>query len=207
MRDRYEESIAYMDFELAKLATAIDHRADAANTMYLLTSDHGESFDHGYLNHGDVLYSSSVHVPLVIRYPNQRVGQRVKKPVQSIDIAATIADAIGLDVPPWMDGIPLGRSVDTVDRDTIIVNFRDAFTGTLYLYPTKLAIQWRNHKLILSCENGQRELYDLLNDPAEQRNLVGSQPELVDKLERQLAGSLKKQEGTSKFRCPNRPIT
>ena len=41
-----------------------------------MTGDHGESFERGYLNHGEELYESSTHVPLLIRYPGQQDGKR-----------------------------------------------------------------------------------------------------------------------------------
>ena len=74
-------------------------KSKSQNTLLVLTTDHGDSFERGFLNHGEDLYENSIHVPLVIKFPGQRKGERLFFPVQSIDIAPTIVETAGIAVP------------------------------------------------------------------------------------------------------------
>ena len=43
----------------------------AANTMVVVTADHGECFENGnYFEHADCLYEGALRVPLIVRYPD-----------------------------------------------------------------------------------------------------------------------------------------
>ena len=108
-RDHYDEAIEYLDAELEQFVNALWRSPKSQNTLLVLTADHGESFERGFLNHGDDLYESSIHVPLVIKFPGQQKGERLFFPVQSIDIAPTIVETAGIAVPTWMDGVSLSN--------------------------------------------------------------------------------------------------
>ncbi len=107
------------------LATEVDHHIGRViqflkdsgqydNTMLVLTADHGEMLGDRHAWGKMSVYDAAYHTPLIIRLPgNQaRAGAELTEITESIDIAPTILDWIGQDIPDAMDGrslLPLLR--------------------------------------------------------------------------------------------------
>jgi len=178
-RDHYDEAIEYLDSELEGFLRALADNPKTRNSLLIITSDHGESFERGFFIHGDDLYESSVHVPLLIKYPNQDRGAKLTLPVQSIDIAPTILRVIDVPIPTWMDGKPVTSGTSLEERETIMINYKEPNNGRVYDRPTKLAIRWKQYKLIANCDSQRAELYDVVFDPGEQANLARREAGLV----------------------------
>jgi arylsulfatase A-like enzyme len=202
-RNHYDESIEYLDSEIEKLVNALQQDQTSQNTLLVLTGDHGESFERGFLNHGEDLYESSLHVPLLIKFPGRTKGERLSIPAQSIDIAPTILKSVGIAPPDWMDGVSLAGAEGLENRETIAVNYKDPAQEKIYKLPTKAAIRWRGLKLIVSCDSGQAELYDLGKDPAERMNLVSSIPATAKEMWQKFEDRLGK--GAAKMPCKFQP--
>ena len=167
-KDHYDESIQFLDAEFGKLMSFLEGGRWSDNLLIAFTADHGESFERGYFNHGEDLHESSTHVPLLIRFPNQRNSRKVDGLVQSTDVAPTILHAIGVAIPPWMDGQALTEAGNPKDADTIALNFKHPLRGVHYPLPTRLALWSGRYKMIVHCDGSKVELYDLAEDPAEQ---------------------------------------
>ena len=103
-KSRYEDSVRMMDKEMGAFFRVLEGQSWFGKTLIVFTSDHGESFERGYLNHGEELYENSTHVPLVIRFPGQNRGERVAALTQTVDIAPTILRTLKIPLPAWMDG-------------------------------------------------------------------------------------------------------
>lgn len=99
---QYDGEISYTDAQLARLLAAID----AKNTLVVVLADHGESLgEHDvWFNHGDDIHETSVHVPFAIRWPGRVPVTRVTSPVEGTDLAPTILDLVGVEVPAAMTG-------------------------------------------------------------------------------------------------------
>lgn len=204
-RDHYDESIEYLDAELGKFIGFFEQNHKSKNSLLVITGDHGESFERGFLNHGEDLYETSIHVPLIVKFPGQKVGSRSSAPVQSIDIAPTILQAAGAAVPEWIDGIPLTGDESSSQRETVIVNYKDPEGEKVYDLPTKVAIEWEEHKLIVDCQSGKAELYDLAQDPGEVNDLSSRQSAQVNDLWKKLNQMLARQQTPRKFQCQLQP--
>lgn len=185
-RDQYDESIQFLDAEFGKFISYLEASWWADNLLIGLTADHGESFERGYLNHGEDLYENSTRVPLLIRFPNQKQARRVAGLVQSTDIAPTILNAIGITIPQWMDGQALTEDSDPSEAETIVVNFKHPVRGIHYPLPTKLAIWWGRYKMIVLCDGSKVELYDLAKDPGELVDLSSHSATTVQLLKQRL---------------------
>ncbi len=96
-RDEYDGSILRLDSQLRRLFAELERREELARTIVIVTSDHGEQFgEHGMHGHGVSLYSSVLHVPLVIYAPGHLPeGVRVSRTVSLRDIARTIQQLAG----------------------------------------------------------------------------------------------------------------
>jgi arylsulfatase A-like enzyme/Flp pilus assembly protein TadD len=113
----YDQEIAFADHHLKRLLDEVaQHPPNDAPTVVVATADHGEGLgEHGEETHGYFVYDSTLHVPLVIRYPDAaHAGTRIDTPVSVVDIMPTVLEVAGLP-PPGGDEIH-GRSLLGLSR-------------------------------------------------------------------------------------------
>jgi arylsulfatase A-like enzyme len=188
--DRYDGEIRYTDDGLRELVEKLRQLGAWENTLFVLTSDHGEEFfEHGVLGHGFSLYQEVVRVPLVLRGPSVPAGVVVEAPVQILDLAASLLDLAGTGVDELGDGRSfLGRirtaalgSAAEPSPEFIYLESEFGqdesdprafvFSG-LRMGPWKLVLTERNQFFPPADPRyGREALYDLASDPAERRNL------------------------------------
>jgi len=106
---RYVEEIAYADSRIGQLVSAFDAATDPAESIVVLTSDHGESLgeEDRYFVHGSSTTPDQAHVPLILRAPGLTPG-RSTRTVHHVDILPTLLELAGLEVPTEISGIALG---------------------------------------------------------------------------------------------------
>lgn len=93
----YDESIAYVDGELGRVLAALERRGQLANTIVVVTADHGEHLgERGLMDHGNSLYYPLLHVPLVVVWGDRIPAMRVSAPVTLRDLPATILGLVDL---------------------------------------------------------------------------------------------------------------
>lgn len=182
IRRAYAAMITGIDSWVGKLIEQVKRRGEWDNTYIIFASDHGEMLgDHGRWNKA-VGYEPSVHVPLMISGPKISAGQTSDALVELIDIAATITDLAGLDVPSNWEAKSLSKvlqnPVDSTHRKIQISqlnNWAMIFEG--------------QYKLICT-QNQADELFDLQADENECCNLAQSMPDIVCQLKKQLEHEL-----------------
>ena len=97
----YLFEVQRFDRDIAKALAILDATGEAANTIVVITGDHGMPFP----RHKAHLYDSGTHVPLVIRWPAVvKTARRVTDFISLADLAPTFLEAAGLAVPPAMTG-------------------------------------------------------------------------------------------------------
>ncbi len=70
MAEMYEAEISYLDDHVGHIIAFLDKQGTLDNTIVILTSDHGENFgEHGFIEHQFCLYNTLIHIPLIIRFP------------------------------------------------------------------------------------------------------------------------------------------
>ncbi len=113
MAGLYDGEIAYTDDRLVgPLVRTLQELGLYEDTLLIVTSDHGEEFgEHGCWTHGANLFDSTMHVPLVIRYPRgQHRGLALREPVGLLDIAPTVLAVTGVTAEAWeIEGRDLSR--------------------------------------------------------------------------------------------------
>jgi tetratricopeptide (TPR) repeat protein len=128
--------------------------------------------DHGESNHGFLVYHSTTHVPLLIRFPDGRAsGKRISSIVRLIDVGPTLLAASGLPPLHSPDGVSL---LDAIDRDGKLD--LSAYSETVYPYrhfhcTPLMAWTTRDHSFV---QAPREELYDNRTDPGEKINLLAS---------------------------------
>jgi choline-sulfatase len=163
-RDRpYLGEIAAMDAEIGRLVEAFDQHVHASGLgapAIVIAGDHGEGLgDHGEALHGNLLYQSTMHVPLVVAGPMFDPGVR-DEPVSIRRVFHTLMDFAGLD-----DRHSLRHASDEV----VLGEAMKPFLGYGW-QPQVMAVAGR-HKAILA---GRLEVYDVLEAPGETTNLDGT---------------------------------
>ncbi|MCP5041994.1 MAG: sulfatase-like hydrolase/transferase [bacterium] len=177
----YDAEIRYVDDQLARLLAAVDARLGLDDSLIVLTSDHGEEFmDHGSMEgHGWTLYEEIVRVPLLIRLPNAaRAGTVVEAPVGLIDVAPSVLDWLGVEIPSDFEGTSL-RPLLLGDQSTREPRY--VFSENDRFNVVRRSVRGPRYKLIFTEAKGVNaagipvragyEMYDLMQDPAEQHDL------------------------------------
>src|SRR5439155_10884809 len=101
----YDGEIAYTDFAVGKLLTALRARGLFNGALIAVMADHGEAFgEHGENHHGIFLYDETIHVPLLIKIPGQKSATKVTTRVGLVDVAPTLLQVAKLPVPTAMQG-------------------------------------------------------------------------------------------------------
>jgi arylsulfatase A-like enzyme len=186
---QYDAEIAYADAALAHVLNRLAETGLAESTLVVVTADHGEILDEhpGYFDHHG-LYEPNVHIPLMMRLPGRiPAGRRVPGFVRLTDVAPTILEAIGLDhvaASEQMEGASVWATA-TAPRARRVP--RDELYLTECTWMRKRAWRTRRHKLIEALEPDFHnfptvELYDLAEDPGEQRNVAEQHPDVVKEL-------------------------
>jgi hypothetical protein len=98
-RQRFMLQLKYVDSLVATMVKTLKATGLFDESLIIVTSDHGLSFDPGYSRRGSPLTRRAVPdilpVPMFVKYPNQRVGTVDPRPAQTIDLLPTIADVLG----------------------------------------------------------------------------------------------------------------
>ena len=183
----YDASIAALDLQLRDLFRELQARQLLDNTMVIVTSDHGEEFnEHGLMNHGSSLYFPSVHVPLLIVQPGAiPPGTVVGAPVTLRDLAATVLDAARVPPDARLPGESLARwwragastapdSVDIQQSSRVIaeVDFAKNLPKTFAISMGDMKSELADGFRYILRGDGHGELFDIMNDPWEQRDLA-----------------------------------
>jgi len=103
----YDGEVAYVDTSLGVLFDYLHAKDLLRRTVVVFTADHGESLgQHGEMNHGFFAYNTALWVPLVITAPGFNPA-RVEQTVSHLDIFPTLCEILGLEKPPFLQGISL----------------------------------------------------------------------------------------------------
>ena len=166
------------------------------NSYVILTSDHGEAFERGYLGHaGPFVYEPGIHIPLIISTPGQTVRRDFRSVTNSVDLLPSILHFSNLDTPDWCEGALLPGLGGTED-DTRLTFSMDAKRASAfgYLSPITVAMYRDDHKLIYykgynekgsPYHDGLFELYNLKDDPEELLNIIDKDTAIAKQLQEQ----------------------
>lgn len=197
--DLYDGEIRYTDEGMKELVEEMQALGLWDNTVFAMTSDHGEEFfEHEVMGHGFSLYQGVIHVPLIFRGPGIPKGLVVDEPVQVVDMPATLAEVAGVGAGQLGDGRSFTAAFDAPDWEPAHIYFLENEFGTDHNNNRSFVFSGARrgeYKLVLTEKNlyrpwaAREEFYDLSKDPAEKNNLIQDEAyrdliqELTDSLE------------------------
>ena len=132
VRMLYAEKVTMVDRQFGYLLDQLRRLGLERDTLVLVVSDHGEPMGNGKHGHGIMRkcrpwpYEELVHAVMMLRAPGLPAGKRIKSFVQSVDVAPTVCEWLGIGVHPDMQGkslLALARGeVDKV-RDFAVAGY------------------------------------------------------------------------------------
>ena len=204
----YDGQIRQLDDYMGLLIERMKQWGILDNTLIIITSDHGEElFEHGFIGHASTslnakLYDEIIHIPLIIRWPKKIKHRVAGELAQQIDIMPTILDMLGLPVPEGLHGYSLLPSIQgkpaNNSRPVFCETILGGFQSTKEMEDIRLrCVRTNEWKLIYTntptsivssggLDDGKYELYNLSNDPKEERNIFDNHPEVSKKLKQKL---------------------
>jgi len=192
---KMDRAVYAIDLMLGDLRAYLKEIGEADNTIIVFCSDNGLFLGEHGLGGKTILYDESVHVPMIVYSPffkDKTKGKVVEELVVGQDIPATILEMCGVKVPESYQGKSMLPLIDGKNE-----NWReDIFLENLFTdqgYPRQEGVRSKQFKYIRSfskendrnkyipeqtIETGEQpiyeELFDIINDPKEQNNLVGN---------------------------------
>lgn len=172
----YLASIAAVDEGVGRVLDYLDEAGLADNTIVVYTSDQGFYLgEHGWFDKR-FMYEESFRMPLMVRYPPEiEQGTVIDALVQNLDFAPTFLDYTGVTIPNDMQGASFRKLVSGE-----LEEWRDAVYYTYYEYPSvhmvkrHYGVATERYKLIhFYYDIDEWEMYDLLRDPGEMKNIYG----------------------------------
>lgn len=178
VRHLYEAALRFTDERVGELLAELERLGLLANTLIVVTSDHGEEFfEHGHLQHGLTLHEEILRVPLVLAGPGVP-ARELARPAMLCDLAPTLLARLGLAPLPHAQGVdllgptwparPIWAEVDDRFAHQYALRAEDG-AKTLFAPPPQARMYPRPKTW---------EHYELARDPLEQAEL-GAQPELA----------------------------
>jgi len=180
----YDAEVATSDAIVGAFLEDLKQLGVYDRAIVIVTSDHGEGLgDHGEQQHSILLYREAIHVPLLLRLPGSfGAGLTVATPAQLSDLLPTITALVGVETPKQVSGSSLLSLEREKKADRLI------YAETLY---PRLQLGWSDLRCLLSARYhyiyGPRpELYDIVADPAERRDLIGSEASTASRMAAEL---------------------
>jgi arylsulfatase A-like enzyme len=177
MRALYAGEVTMMDRWLGRLLEKINDLGLFENTLLIVLSDHGHALgEHGYV--GKVPYAlwpELTDILFFIRHPaGKSAGQTSDYYASTHDVAPTILGALGIEPASPMEGQDLSMFLDEGEpapRKHFTVGFHDH-------------VWTRDQRYVMFSRNdgSSAKLFDLQDDPQEDKNIAGDHPDIVQRL-------------------------
>ena len=170
----YLRTIKSVDDGVGEVLDYLEENGLADNTIVVYTSDQGFYLgEHGWFDKR-FMYEQSFRTPLLVRYPKEvAAGTEISKLVQNLDLAPTLLDYAGVEIPSAMQGKSFRKLVSGEAEQ-----WRDAVYYTYYEYPSvhmvkrHYGVATDRYKLIhFYYDIDEWELYDLEKDPNEMNSV------------------------------------
>jgi arylsulfatase A-like enzyme len=189
----YDGAVSYYDGVVAAILEQLSASGLAERTVVMVLSDHGNDLlEHGAMGHGTT-YDSVIRVPLIVVDPRLEGGGReLDTRIQTVDIAPTILDRAGIPAAHGMTGVsllPLLGFGEGSYEERPAFSLSSAAEGSIRDGRHKLMQgRYRRDDRPGEIPAGEpigepiTQLFDLIDDPGETRDLLDEQPDVAARL-------------------------
>lgn len=180
--DGYDVGIRYTDEAIGRIINLLKEEGVWDEVVVIFSSDHGEN--QGELNvYGDHQTADHItsRVPLIIRWPKLTSGLVNRGFHYQTDMAATLLDLLGIEIPKLWDGVSFAESLKggrDVSREYLVVS--------QCAWSCQRGVRFDDYILIKTYHTGLKNfpeymLFNLKNDPHELKNLAEKEPQVLKK--------------------------
>lgn len=167
----YYGMISLMDKYIGKILDHLDSTGQADHTIIVFSTDHGDFFGHHGLAHkGAFHYEDMIKIPFLVRYPGKVSKGKVSEALQSlVDLGPTFLNLCGLEIPRTMTGVDQSEvwtgEINRARDHVLCENHHEATKVHLKTFVDE------RYKMTVYYGESYGELYDLLEDPNEMKNI------------------------------------
>lgn len=162
IRAHYAALVHQIDQGIGRIVATLNASRFRADTVIIFASDHGDFLGDFDLIGKHLFFEPSVRVPLIVRLPGSTTSRSVDSLVSLTDVTATIVALAGVERSGW------GDSIELPELDLSPTRSRDHIFGATEFGLMAIANDWK----LCRYQNGHVSLYNLGDDPHEQRNLA-----------------------------------
>ncbi len=182
--NRYDNALSYVDTQIGRLYSFLERTSRLDDTIFIVTSDHGESFgENGLVTHGRSLFEEEARVPLLVHYPKAVRPGDDDRLASTLDLLPTLGTLLDVPPHPAFQGTSLLEERDP--RRPVFMNIQGMKSGD--------AVVCGRYKFVLNRSAETEALYDLESDPKEETNLALEKPDVTDKLKTLLRAQMRVQ--------------
>jgi len=204
VRALYRGAVTAVDTEVGRFADGLAAAGLDVRTVLALTSTNGEGFrpDLKRVHHGGRLHDDVLHVPLLVRWPGRLQPGSSSALVSTLDVAPTLTRLAGMAPEPRFAGRPLvaGESsflsrfqgprfaLRTLPSQPALAQettFRVLPSGERVAATTPQLALYSDWVTLIS-DGSEARLYDLKDDPQQEKDLAAAHPEAAASLKDQL---------------------
>jgi arylsulfatase len=173
-RRSYAAAISFVDEQLGRVLDALEKRGELENTLILFTSDHGDIMGDNLLYRKTYSVEPSVNVPMIVRWPETlglaaKRGQMRQELVELRDVLPTFLDVADVPVPAAVEGKSLLDPLRGKPwRETLELEHASCYEPK----DGWVALVDQRYKYVYYTITGVQQLFDLINDPHELRDLA-----------------------------------
>ena len=177
----YRASVSYVDAQVGRVLDALEEEGLRENTIVVLWGDHGFKIGEHRSWSKHTNFEIDTRVPLIARTPGmETAGATTDALVETVDLYPTLADLVGVPVPPQHQGRSFAPLLDRPDRpwkDAVFGQYRrggpDGVLGRTVRTDRYRYVEWID---LASGDVRARELYDHQHDPWENVNVADRPP-------------------------------
>ena len=168
----YLASVSFVDSQVGRILDQLESSGLSDSTIVVLWSDHGYHIGEKAISGKNSLWRHGTRVPLIISVPNgltkYHVGKGVKcnQPAELMDLYATLSQLADLPIPDGQEGLSLVPQL----TDPSTKRERPAICTHNAGNHSACDTRWR----YIVYADGEEELYDMVADPFEHKNLLAS---------------------------------
>jgi arylsulfatase A-like enzyme len=219
-RRLYAAAVNHLDECIGRIVDAVEQSGKLESTLIVFTSDNGAQVNHSGNQYPPPdpklvrfssnkplrgkkaeVYEGGIRVPALVYWPGTLSPRVCEAPLHAVDWLPTLSKLVGGQVPAE---VPL----DGMDVWSVVAGEKRPSPRTLYWSlgegPRQVAVRDGDWKLLRAGPNRPWELFNLKDDPYEEKNLADSQPEQLARMQEILAEEQSK-DAAAKTATPAEP--